>query len=94
MKKFLVIYYSPRSEMAQMEGASEEDIKKGMEPWMQWADRSGDHLVDMGTPQTITNSGSSASARNVVGCSIQQANDMKSAKNLLEGHPHLNVKGA
>lgn len=35
MKKFLVHYIAPESAMEQMKNASPEDMKKGMEPWME-----------------------------------------------------------
>jgi hypothetical protein len=93
MKKFIVIYNSPASAMEQMQKASPEDMKKGMEQWMAWAKKCGDGLVDMGTPlsggQKISKSGSSPSEKNVVGYSILQAENMEGAKALLEGHPHL-----
>jgi len=93
MKKFIVIYHAPVSAMEQMADASPEDMKKGMEPWMDWAKKCGSGLVDMGIPlgggQKLTKSGSSPSDKNVVGYSILQAEDMEGAKALLKGHPHL-----
>jgi hypothetical protein len=93
MKRFIVIYYAPASAIEQMKDASPEDMKKGMEPWMEWVKRCGSGLVDMGTPLSggvkLTKSGSSPSDKNVSGYSILQAEDMEGAKALLEGHPHL-----
>ena len=92
MKKYIVIYIASTSAMEKMKDATPEDMKKGMEPWMAWAKRIGDALVDWGTPlgggQRITKSGSSPSAP-VVGYSILQAEDMEAAHALLKGHPHL-----
>jgi len=95
MKKFLVTYHVPASAMAQMEGATPEQQAEGMKQWMDWAQRTGDHLVDMGTPlmpgqqihpgNTATNSN-----REFSGYSILQANDMEEAKTLMNGHPHIN----
>ena len=93
MKKFLVIYHAPASMMEQAAEASAEDMQKGMEAWMAWAQRCGDSLVDMGSPlvggQKITESGSSPSDREVNGYSVLQAEDMNAARGLLAGHPHL-----
>ncbi len=93
MKKFIVIYHAPATVMEQTANATPEDWKKGMEPWMAWAERCGDALVDLGAPlmggQKLTESGSSPSAREVVGYSVLQAEDMDAAKALLQGHPHL-----
>ncbi len=93
MKKFIVIYHAPASWMEQMASASAEEMKKGMEPWMEWAERCGSGLVDWGSPlmggQKLSKSGSSPSDKQVVGYSILQAEDMEAAKSLLRGHPHL-----
>ena len=93
MKKFIVLYHAPPSAMERMASASAEEMKKGMEPWMEWAERCGSGLVDWGSPltggQKLNKSGSSPSEKQVVGYSILQAEDMQSAKALLQGHPHL-----
>jgi hypothetical protein len=93
MKKFIVIYHAPGSAMEQMQNATPEEMKKGMEPWMVWAKKCGSGLVEMGTPlgggQKLTKSGSSPSDKDVCGYSILQAEDMEEAKALLAGHPHL-----
>jgi hypothetical protein len=93
LKKFIVLYHADSSAMEQMQNASPEDMKKGMEPWEAWAKKCGSYLVDMGTPlsggQRLTASGSSPSEKNVVGYSVLQANTMEEAKALLDGHPHL-----
>ena len=64
-----------------------------MEPWMEWAERCGSGLVDLGSPlmggQKLSKSGSSPSDKQVVGYSILQAEDMEAAQALLRGHPHL-----
>ncbi|KPK28482.1 MAG: hypothetical protein AMJ61_02200 [Desulfobacterales bacterium SG8_35_2] len=94
MKKFIVIYHAPNDAMEQTAGMSEEDQAKGMEAWMQWAKKCGDHLIDMGSPLMngqvlIPNEQSKISNRNVAGYSILQAENMEKAKELLHGHPHL-----
>ncbi len=97
MKNFVVIYHAPESAVEQTHNMSQEEMKKGMEAWMAWAAKTGDGLVDLGTPlmggQKISKSGSSPSDKNVMGYSILQAEDMQGAKALLEGHPHLDWAG-
>jgi hypothetical protein len=91
MKRFVVIYHAPISAMEQMANAGPEDMK----PWMDWAAKCGDGLVDMGTPlgggQKLTKSGNSPSDKSVMGYSIVQADDIQSAMALLQGHPHLEM---
>ncbi|MCB0395396.1 MAG: hypothetical protein KDD36_02005 [Flavobacteriales bacterium] len=94
MKKYLVTYHAPVSAQEQMQNNSPEDAQKGMEAWMNWAKKCGEHMVDLGTPlmggqKLDTNGGSTASKNEVCGYSILQAESMEHAKQLLQGHPHL-----
>lgn len=93
MTKYLVVYTASTSAMEQMKDVSPEDAKKGMEPWMAWAEKVGDGLIDLGTPlgngQKVTKDGNSPSDKNVVGYSILQAENMDGALELLQEHPHL-----
>ena len=47
MNKYLVIYHIPAELLAGMADQTEEEMAKGMEPWMAWAERCGDKLLDM-----------------------------------------------
>ena len=77
MTKFLVLYLAPATAAEAMAGASPEDMQKGMEPWMAWAARCGDKLVDMGSPlgsgQRITSVGGAPSGTEVTGYSSKEA---------------------
>ncbi len=93
MKKFIVLYHAPKGAMEKMANVSPEDAKKGMEPWMTWAAKVGDGMVDLGTPlgngMKVTKSGTHPSDKNVVGYTILQANSMEEAVEMVKGHPHL-----
>jgi len=93
MKKFIVLYHMSKGAAEKMATASPEDMKKGMEPWMAWATKCGNGLVDIGTPlgngQKISKSGGMPSNKDVVGYSILQAEDMEAAMEMMQGHPHL-----
>ncbi|TSC87683.1 MAG: hypothetical protein G01um101416_363 [Microgenomates group bacterium Gr01-1014_16] len=96
MKKFIILYHAPASAVEQMSKASPEEMKKGMEPWMAWAQKvgdKGDKMVDFGTPlgngQSVSKSGSSASNSDVNGYTIIRADSMEQAVELLKKHPHL-----
>lgn len=93
MIEFIVTYYTPTSAMEKMKHTSPEDMKKGMELWMKWAEKCGEHLVDMGAPlgngQHIDSSGTTSSKTEVGGYSILKADSVAEAKELLKGHPHL-----
>ncbi len=99
MKKFIVLYHAPMDAMQQGANQSPEDMAKGMEGWMQWAQRCGDKLVDLGAPlangQQLSPDGTSKNSdKNVVGYSILQAENIENAKKLLQGHPHLTWNAA
>ena len=79
--------------MDHMKNAAPEDMKKGMEAWMEWAQRCGTGLVDMGTPlanaQRMTRMEVVPSRSTVMGYSVLQAETMDDAKKMMQGHPHL-----
>lgn len=93
MKKFVVIYHASQKATKQLKNASPEEIKKGMEPWMVWAKKCGRGLIDLGTPlgngRKLSKTASTPSKREVVGYSILQAEGIKEAMKMLQGHPHL-----
>ena len=93
MKKYLVLYHAPAAAFEKMKDATPEQMKAGMEPWMAWAERCGEGLVDLGAPlgvgRKITTAGNSPSDKEVVGYSILQAESAEAAQALLQGHPHL-----
>src|SRR3954452_11932726 len=93
MKKYVVLYTAPVGASQQMAEATPEQQAKGMEAWMQWAQKCGDKIVDLGSPltdgQKLLPAGSTMSDLNIVGYSVLQAEDMNEAKTLLQGHPHL-----
>lgn len=94
MKKFIIIYHAPIDAWKQTAETSKEDMDKGMEAWMVWAQKCGDKLLDFGTPlgngQKLIPGGKSVnSERKVVGYSILQADSREEAEELLMDHPHL-----
>jgi hypothetical protein len=94
MKKFIVSYLAPVDATWKTQESTPEEMEAGMKDWMDWAQKCGDNLVDMGTPLgnavTLGPGGSSASSESkIIGYSILQANSMEKAKNLLKDHPHL-----
>ena len=93
MTKYIVLYHMPADAMANMPEQTPEQMQEAMKPWMEWAQNCGDALVDLGTPlangQALSQSGSSASTKDVAGYSILEADSLDAAKKLLEGHPHM-----
>jgi len=98
MKKFIVLYHAPDEALAESASSTPEQMEEGMKPWMDWAEKCGSHLIDLGNPLTggqklFPDGKSENSQRQVCGYSILQANDMAEAKSLLDGHPHLQWRG-
>ncbi|WP_192579250.1 YciI family protein [Dyadobacter aurulentus] len=93
MKKYLVLYKAPVGANKQMEGATAEQQVEGMKAWMDWAQKCGGRLVDMGQPLanglSLSSTGSSSAHSQIAGFSILQVADMHEAESLMQGHPHL-----
>ena len=94
MKKFLLLYHSPKEAMEKMKDMTSEEKNAGMKPWLDWKQSMGDKLVDFGAPLAsgprILPEGNFSTIGDVVtGYTIIQAKDMDEAKDLLKDHPHL-----
>lgn len=94
MKKFLVLYRSPRSAREQMAGATPEQAKAGMEMWMAWGQRAAGAIADMGAPcDAAFTVGGAAPAGHIGGYSLLQGESVDAVKKALDGHPHLAMPG-
>lgn len=93
MKKFIVLYHASEEAGKKMASATPEEMQAGMKPWMEWAEKCGSGLVDMGTPlgngQKVTKNGTMPSDKDVVGYSVLEAESMDDAVAMLKNHPHL-----
>ena len=89
----MVIYHANTDAAVKMAESTPEEMQEGMKPWMEWAEKCEDGLVDMGTPlangMKVSTSGTSPSDKNVVGYSVLQAESMEEAVEMLKNHPHL-----
>ena len=93
MKKFVVVYYAPKEAIEQMKNLTPEQHKEVMKPWMEWMEKCGDGMVDMGTHlgngKKVTTSGVSSSDKEIAGYLILQAETMDKAIDMLKDHPLL-----
>lgn len=94
MKKYIVTYNAPMDASWKTEESSPEEMEKGMQAWMAWAQKCGDKLVDFGTPLgngiTFGPGGSSATSESrIIGYSILQSESVEEVTELLKDHPHL-----
>jgi hypothetical protein len=91
--RFLVLYNSPISAAEQMEMSTPEEMKAGMDMWMEWGAKVGPALTDFGLPLGDSNrvEGGSASpgTSQATGYSIIEADSLEAATKLVKDHPHL-----
>ena len=88
MTKYLVLYKAEQSAQQQMSDASPEEAQAGMAAWMDWQQRVGPALVDMGSPVAPADEAADPS---IGGYSIVQADSPEALKEALDGHPHLQI---
>lgn len=93
----MLLYLAPVSAESQM-NVSPEEMKKGMEPWMQWYGKVGAAIVDGGSPlgngMHFSGQESSKPKTTVAGYTVVQAENMDTVKKMIENHPHYMLKGA
>ena len=93
MKKFLVLYKAPASSFAQMQKATPDQQKAGMEAWMSWSKKAAASIVDMGSPLgkslRVTSSAAEPVANDLGGYSIMQADSKEALAEAMKGHPHF-----
>ncbi len=91
MKKFLLIYHSPKEAMEKFASMSEEEVQGVMGVWMKWKETHVDAVVDFGNPvgpQHVTSvDGSKLQEDDVTGYGIVQAESLEAAQSLLKDHP-------
>lgn len=99
MKKFVALYMAPIAEMDKMmKSSTPEDMKKGMDDWMKWADAHKKDIVELGAPlgknKRVMKSGVFSERNEVAGFSIVQAESHEAAADIFENNPHLVIPGA
>ena len=88
MTKYLVLYKAEQSAQQQMSGASPEEAQAGMAAWIDWQQRVGPALVDMGSPVAPADGAADPS---IGGYSIVQADSPEALQKVLGDHPHLQI---
>jgi hypothetical protein len=99
MKKYLVLYRSTVSAADQMAASTPEQGQAEMAAWMEWAQRAGAAIVDLGSPlgaprRFASATSSSPGDSQIGGYSLLQAADEIALQRLLDGHPHFRAPGA
>ena len=95
MARYIVLYHADVTATEQMQQSADDGAAE-MQAWMEWAQRVGAALVDMGSPlgatTAETDEGSATVARSTaVGYSMLEAPDADAAAAMMAGHPHLRI---
>jgi hypothetical protein len=85
----MVFYNTTAAMRAQTAQIPPEQAAEGMQEWMTWGERVGEHLVDMGSP--LESSGDSDVQ--VSGYSVIDADSQDQLDGYLDGHPHTAAGG-
>jgi hypothetical protein len=96
MTKYMILYRAPASAREQMAAGTPEQAQAGMEAWMQWAQKAGPAIVDMGAPLAgVSEAGTPVPAAGQIigGYSILEAQSAAALGEVLAGHPHLESGG-
>ncbi|SRR5258706_16463541 len=93
MGRYVVLYQAPLAVAERFTQVTPEEAMKGMQLWVDWAERLGTALVDPGRPlgnaMTVTSAGATNADTRVIGMSILQAESMDEALELVKDHHHL-----
>ena len=96
MTKYMILYRAPVTAREQMSAGTPEQAEAGMQAWMQWAEKAGPAVVDLGSPLAeVTGAGTPVSAPGHIigGYSVMQAESPAELSEVLAGHPHLEFGG-
>jgi hypothetical protein len=96
MTRYMILYRAPVSAREQMAAGTPEQQEAGMQAWMQWAEKAGPAIVDMGAPLAeVAGAGTPVPAAGHIigGYSILQAGSPSELSEVLAGHPHLESGG-
>jgi hypothetical protein len=88
MAKFLILYRAKITAAEQMNQSDPEQAQAGMQAWMDWAQKAGDAVVDLGSPLGVVDAGGDEGDP-IGGYSILQAQSAAALAAVLDGHPHL-----
>ena len=98
MAQFLVLYRSTVSARDQLAGADPDQAREGMAAWMAWAQRAGEHIVDLGSPLApaaqVGGGSGTVQPEQPTGFSVLRADSTDAVVALLDGHPHLRAGGS
>ncbi|HXS15024.1 MAG TPA: hypothetical protein VN711_02760 [Candidatus Saccharimonadales bacterium] len=97
MTKFLLLYTAPAETRQRMQQATPEEMKEGMQPWMDWFQRVGANMVDKGMPlahaMTVTQDGVQPGNPEYVGYNVVQAENIDEAIAYAKDNPHMKREG-
>jgi len=92
MAKFLILYRAKVTAAEQMSQTDPEQAQAGMQAWMDWAQKAGDAVLDLGSPLGVVDAAGDGGDP-IGGYSILQAESAAALSAVLDGHPHLGWGG-
>jgi hypothetical protein len=97
MNKYIILYKSDMDPEVMMTTMTPEQSKNGMDMWMQWNQKAGNSIIDLGAPlgkgQVVTKNGGSKAPVGISGFSIMQGESVEDVKGKLKNHPHFMTPG-
>lgn len=87
MTRYLVLYRAKTTAAEQMSQGTPEQAQAGMQAWMEWAQKAGDAVLDLGSPLAVVDPGGDEGDP-IGGYSILQADSAAALAAVLDGHPH------
>jgi len=95
MAKYMAIYMAPAAMIAEMMKMPAEQAEKGMAEWMNWSNKAGKALVDLGAPlgksKRVTSGGVADAKNDITGYTVVEAGSLDAAAALFRDHPHLRM---
>ena len=97
MKRFMALYMAERSAIDQMMKPTPEDMKKGVDAWMNWHKANQKAVEELGAPlgktKRVDARGMSDTKNEITGYSIVEGDSFEAVSKVFEGHPHLQHPG-
>ncbi len=93
MRRYIVLYQAPLQVAERFAQATPEEAMKGVQHWIDWAQKIGSALIDPGKPLgnaiSVTKAGITQTESKIIGMSILQANSMGEIQEMVKDHHHL-----
>lgn len=94
MTKYLILYRAPGTAAEQMQSQSPEAAAESMKAWNDWQAKTGDAVVDFGSPTQPVSGADPGSTTSIGGYSLMEADSPDDLQRMLADHPHKAMGGS